>query len=259
MANGVSEKGRVVILDELRGLAVVCMVVYHALFTVGSLFGYAPAVRLFNFFMPAQPFFASLFIFISGICSRLSHSNLKRGFKLLFVALAITGVTVFLLPMISITGCEIYFGILSLLSVSILIFAVLDKAFSKFPAVLGLLIFLSLFVLTYHVIYGYIGVGSARFYIPGAFTLPDWLMFLGLPNNIYSADYFPLIPWMFMFMAGTFFGVWVKQGRLPKFCYKSCIVPLQWPGRHALIIYILHQPLIYGIALAMQALLSAVK
>ena len=30
--------GRITIIDELRGLAVMCMIVYHTLFTLGSYF-----------------------------------------------------------------------------------------------------------------------------------------------------------------------------------------------------------------------------
>ena len=257
MARGAYGSKRVVLLDELRGLAVLCMVVYHALYTLGTLLDYSPALRLMYFFMPAQPFFASLFIFLSGISSRLSHSNFKRGFKLLAVAVALSVVTIFILPLFSLYGCEIYFGVLSLLSVCILLFALVHSPLAKIPVFLGIMLFLFLFFLTYNIGNGYIGISRFRYYLPaGVWNLPDWLMFTGLPTDVYSADYFPLMPWMFMFFAGTYFGIWVSRGALPRFCYRSCIIPLQWLGRHALIVYILHQPVIYLLAVSVQYLLS---
>ena len=76
------ERPRIHFLDELRGIAVFCMVFYHAFYTIGYFFNWGWGLWLLNFFMPAEPFFAALFIFISGIASNLSHSNIERGSKL---------------------------------------------------------------------------------------------------------------------------------------------------------------------------------
>lgn len=81
-------KKRIYLLDELRGLAVFCMVFYHAFYSMSEFFNIAVGTKLLDFFTPAEPFFAALFIVISGISSRLSHNNTKRGVRLLCVALA---------------------------------------------------------------------------------------------------------------------------------------------------------------------------
>lgn len=74
-------KKRIYLLDELRGLAVFCMVFYHAFYSMSEFFGFEIGTKLLDFFTPAEPFFAALFIVISGISSRLSHDNTKRGVR----------------------------------------------------------------------------------------------------------------------------------------------------------------------------------
>ena len=104
-------KARIHMMDELRGFAVLCMVFYHAFYSAAYLLGWQWGKVLLSFFMPAEPYFAGLFILISGISSQLSHSNLIRGLKLLAVAVCVTLVTGFFLP-----DQIIRFGILHLLS-----------------------------------------------------------------------------------------------------------------------------------------------
>ena len=88
-----SNRRRIYALDELRGFSVFCMVFYHAFFSIGEIFKVPFFLSLLKFFMPAEPFFAAIFIIISGISSNLSHSNLSRGAKLFIVAMAVTLVT----------------------------------------------------------------------------------------------------------------------------------------------------------------------
>ncbi|MBR3620982.1 MAG: DUF1624 domain-containing protein, partial [Clostridia bacterium] len=47
------EKKRIFMLDEVRGLAVFCMVLYHAYWVFGDVFGFQAAKKLFVFFTPA--------------------------------------------------------------------------------------------------------------------------------------------------------------------------------------------------------------
>ena len=70
---------RIHILDELRGLCVVLMVVYHALYTLAASFLSPLALKLYTFFYPAEPFFAGVFIVLCGVSCRLSRNNVLRG------------------------------------------------------------------------------------------------------------------------------------------------------------------------------------
>jgi len=236
---------RIHFMDELRGFAVLCMVFYHAFFTLAYLYDQQWGLALFNFFMPAEPFFAGLFIFISGISSDLSHSNLKRGLKLLGVALAVTLVTVLFVPTEA-----IYFGILHFLAVCMILFGLTKSFFNKIPFWWGMAGCVLLYVLTKGISGGYLGFGSGfALQLPSVLYTTDWLVPLGIYDRWFtSSDYFPLLPWAFVFLAGTFFGRFAAAEKFPKFTYKSHMPPLSFMGRHALIIYIVHQPVITGVA-----------
>ncbi|MEG0895397.1 MAG: heparan-alpha-glucosaminide N-acetyltransferase domain-containing protein, partial [Oscillospiraceae bacterium] len=64
-------------------------------------------------------------------------------------------------------------------------------------------------------------------------------------KHFYSADYFSLLPWFFIFISGIGFGKLLKEERLPKFFYNSHIKFLSVIGRNTIWIYILHQPIIF--------------
>ena len=72
-------ENRIHFLDEARGFAVLMMIFYHAFYLLYSVFGLKAAYDLFIFFMPVEPMFAGLFMFVSGISTSLSKSNMKRG------------------------------------------------------------------------------------------------------------------------------------------------------------------------------------
>jgi uncharacterized membrane protein len=64
-----------------------------------------------------------------------------------------------------------------------------------------------------------------------------------------SADYFPLLPWLFVFLFGTWLGGPVRERRLPKWVYDIKPPFLPRVGRQAFLIYLLHQPLLYSITM----------
>ncbi|MDD6174700.1 MAG: heparan-alpha-glucosaminide N-acetyltransferase [Firmicutes bacterium] len=254
METASSSPRRIHLMDEVRGFAVFCMVFYHAFYLIAFLFGTDWMAQVFRFFMPAEPYFAAAFILISGISSQLSRSNLLRGAKLLGIALIVTLATRIVVP-----EETIWFGVLHLLAVCMLLFGALQKPLAKIPFWPGFLLCAVLFFFSCGLAFGavpYLGLPGVpalqlnamspdyRFGFPFGFRAPDFA----------SADYFPLLPWLFMFLAGTFLGRFAKAGKFPEFMYKSRIPFFSWIGRHALIIYVLHQPVIYGIMLLITAL-----
>lgn len=68
------------------------------------------------------------------------------------------------------------------------------------------------------------------------------------PAGFYSSDYFPLLPWLFLFWAGYFLHFCMGRARMEPLRRSVC-APLGWLGRHSLGIYLLHQPVIYGVLL----------
>ncbi len=247
-------KPRIHTLDELRGFAVFCMIFYHAFYTIGVFFNFKIGIDLIRFFMPAEPFFAGLFILISGISSNLSHSNLERGAKLLFISFAVTIVTYFAVGPTEI----IRFGILHMLSISMLAFGLLKKFVNFIPMWVGIIINAILFILTYTISQGYISIPFLYSYaLPTQWYSSGFFYMLGFPDSGFvSSDYFPLLPWIFLFFVGGFVGKLSAAKKFPKLTYEKHIPFFGFFGRHALIIYLAHQPVIFGLCYAVQWVLK---
>ncbi len=247
-----SSNNRIGLMDDLRGFCVFCMIFYHGFLLSFDSFGFVPGIRAYEFFRPVQPVFAGIFILLCGVSCRLSHSNWERGLKLLGVALAINLATILLLPKIHIAGVSfegtaIWFGILNLLSVCILFFALAHKVVDWLPPAAGMYLMLVLWYVTRFVEDGRIGFpGEWEGTLPASWYTHFWTFPLGIHNaQFWSADYFPLLPWLFLFLAGVYFGIYIQNGHVPQFAYKARLGPVNWLGRHALLIYVLHIPCIW--------------
>ncbi|MBQ7385134.1 MAG: DUF1624 domain-containing protein [Ruminococcus sp.] len=221
-----------------------CMVFYHAMFTMGFMFGIKTAQDMFFFFNHISPAFAFAFIMMCGISSTLSRSNFKRSLPILGAAFAVTLVSLFITP-----DAPIIFGILHLLGACVLFYSFTEKLFAKIHPVLGLSVSVALFLLTYNVINGYLGFEALfKINLPQNLYQNNSLSFLGFvrADTAYS-DYFPLLPWFFAFITGTFAGRLLK-GRYPEFMYKQRVPFFTLLGTNAFIIYVIHQPIIYGVS-----------
>jgi len=230
-----SAERRIWEIDFLRGLSIILMVFYHLGYDLTEFCGIRRLLGIeinlsSTFLVVAQYFFAGVFIVLCGISSTLSRSNLRRALKILAVAIVVTVVTYFFNP-----AAAIYFGILHCLGICVLIYGLTlqrTKALTCAAAgafVLGLSVALSAIMKN----------------VPVRF---DWLMPFGITSNtLASYDYFPLLPWFGVFLLGTALGKWAyasKQSFIPKRLPETI---LNTAGRHALLIYVVHQPIILAI------------
>ena len=221
---------RIDIIDALRGLAVILMVFHHLMFDLVEFLG-APSWLfsnpVFNFL---HYVFAGLFIFLSGVSSQFSRSNIKRGAKVFAIAILFTVVTS--LPFVN---EPIRFGVLHLLGFSMIFYGLTRKAWDAIPRAVAPLIYVALIV------------GTAL--LTGLVRLDvSFLWMLGwYPRGFFSADYFPIFPWLFVFLLGTWAGFYVAERKLPDWFYETRIAVFPAVGRKSLLIYILHQPVMYGI------------
>lgn len=237
---------RIYLLDELRGFAILCMVVHHAFLDVGDVLGLAWGYAVFDALCTVQPLFWAIFIVISGICSRLSRNALRRGLLVFGCGLGVTLVTAVLLPLMGIDGAQIYFGILSCLGACMIITGLLMPLIEKANAVMGMVVCAVLFFTVYGISDGTVLFGLVE--LPRALYQYDWLCPLGFySSTFFSADYFALLPWLFLFLFGAFAGKYAKEGRLPAGCYKRRSPFLCLVGRNSLWIYLGHQVVLYAI------------
>lgn len=242
------EKVRYALLDEFRGFLVLCMIVYHGLLSVFELTGLVAADLLFKFFTPAEPFFAGAFITLSGMMCGFSRSNIKRGTQCFLLALAVSAVTVIGSNFLG--RIDIYFGILHLLGFSMLFCAIFNFALKRVNKWVGCIVAVLLFVISYGVPTDYFDFVGIRNIIPGSWYLKEGLFPFGFTTpDFYSADYFPILPWFFLFLLGYYLYKFHFVERFSNIFIPKRIKPLGFLGRHALLIYVIHQPIIYLICM----------
>ncbi|MBN1938355.1 MAG: DUF1624 domain-containing protein [Candidatus Aminicenantes bacterium] len=222
-------------IDFLRGLAIILMVGYHLLFDLGT---FAQVPRFLGFSTDlsttawtfAQYAFAGLFVVLSGISSTLTRSNMRRGLRLLAVSMAVTGVTYAFDR-----NSAVWFGILQCLAVSMLLYgAVFEKKKAAVSAAWGLLVF---------------GLGFALPAFQRAVPIRfDWLLPLGIHSPWFSSfDYFPIIPWLGIFLIGSALGKTVYSSRKSLIRRRLPGTFFNFAGRYSLWIYLAHQPVIMGL------------
>jgi uncharacterized membrane protein len=80
-----------------------------------------------------------------------------------------------------------------------------------------------------------------------------FLLALGIPPyGFMTIDYYPLIPWFGVILVGYGIGS-ITFSRLPhrkKFLVEAKSQKLEaisWPGRHSLLLYLIHQPILIGL------------
>ncbi len=222
-------------IDFLRGLAIVLMVGYHLLYDLGDFVGLEKFLGFTTdlttpAWQVAQHFFAGLFVILSGVSSNFSHNNYRRSLKYLAVAMVITVATYFFDP-----ESAILFGIIHCLGVSALVYGLFfTKSGAMTCLVTGIIIAgLSLLLPQAHRI---LHIDS------------NWLLPLGLHRpDFASFDYFPLIPWLGIFLVGAGLGRLTYASRKSLFSRELRPTFFNWCGRHSLWIYLLHQPVILAI------------
>ena len=236
--------GRYALLDELRGLDLISMMLYHACWDLIYLFG-----MWMNWYTswPGHLWQQSIcwvFILLSGFCVPFGCHTLRRGAVVFGAGALVTAVTLLFMP-----EDRVIFGVLTLLGTAMLLTGLLEPLLKKVPPAVGFAAAAVLFAVTYHMPDGYLGLGGLHFLLPSELYANYFTAFFGfLPWNFYSTDYFPLLPWLFLFWTGYFLHGLVGRERMEVLCSSVC-PPLGWLGRHSLLLYLLHQPVIYGVLL----------
>lgn len=235
---------RFVEIDLLRGIAILMMILYHILFDLWF-FGIAFIDVLNGFWRYFALTTATLFIALAGLSlpisyerrrSRLSGTSLfldfaKRGGKVFFFGMCATIAT-----WLFIGDGFIVFGILHLIGFAIIV-APLFLRLGRWNIIPGLLIILA-------------SVPLSR--IAG----PYWLVWFGVhPSSFYSVDYVPVVPWLGVVLIGMAVGFLLYPGGKRRFKIAlpetKTLDAVCMMGRNSLVIYLIHQPIIVAVLLAM--------
>jgi uncharacterized membrane protein len=224
-------------IDATRGIAILMMVLFHTVFDL-NFFMILPVTISTGFWRWFAMATASLFLLVVGISLVVSHARSAAtlsGFaltkKFLFRGTGIfaLGLLVTLATWLYLHEGFILFGILHLIGFSVML-SVLFFRFGKYNILLGLLFI------------------AGGFFI-GALQGPVWLLPLGIyPASFTSVDYTPLIPWFGAVLVGLGVGEFLYSGGVRQFTVPHLpdriVQPLSFLGRHSLVIYLVHQPII---------------
>ena len=190
--------GRYALLDELRGLNLVSMMLYHACWDLVFLFDmnmrwYAGTPgRLW------QQSICWVFILLSGFCVPLGRHMLRRGTVVFGAGAVVTLATLVFMP-----EGRVIFGVLTFLGTAMLLTGVLEPLLKKVMPAVGLAVSAVLFAVCYPVGSGWVGLGGWKLMLPQSLYANYFTAFFGFyPDWFYSADYFGLLPWLFLFWGG---------------------------------------------------------
>ncbi|WP_214019896.1 heparan-alpha-glucosaminide N-acetyltransferase [Methanoculleus sp.] len=224
-------------IDLARGIAVVTMILFHSAFDL-NFFGVLPLDVSDGLLRMLAYLTASTFIFLVGVSFTISYARtsqrldgrdlalkyVRRGLTIFGYGLVITAVTWLFLPSV-----YVVFGILHFIGIAIL----LAPLFVRFDPQNLILASIACLI-----------AGYVTNLVPG----PWPLLWLGIhPASFSSLDYVPLLPWFGLVLVGMACGsLFYPEGRrgFPLPAGPAFARPLDFLGRHSLVIYFLHQPII---------------
>jgi uncharacterized membrane protein len=230
-------------VDALRGVAIMLMVAFHIMFDLDFIGAFSFGLsKEFWFFAPRL--IAAMFIFLVGLSLYISYSRaakkyegrrlfakyLMRGLKIFGLGMIITAVTWIYMP-----DFAIVFGVLHFIGkATIMAYPLMRLGRWNEYLSLGALLLL---------------VGSMLLMTTVSFP---WLLWLGLPPaGFQTLDYFPLLAWFGVVLMGMYFGnLLYKGGKRVLRIRDNQSLPVRFfsfLGRHSLLIYFLHQPVILAI------------
>jgi uncharacterized membrane protein len=230
-----SVRGRVWELDAFRGYSVVIMVLYHLAWDLRT-FGVERFEWLRQTPWPpwqvAAAFVGAHFVFVAGLSWSIRRAlpfreYARPGLRVAAGAALITAITWALTP-----TQVVHFGVLHCLAVTMLFAHPLMRLSPAAAAALGI---------------ATLAVGAYTLSVNVEGVAWVWLGFY--PPDYPTADIFPLFPWAGVAFIGTAAGRWLRLEQAPRFLPPRLAVSgaaraLGFLGRHSLLIYLVHIPLL---------------
>ena len=229
------KKKRIWEIDFLRGIAFLCMVYDHVMYDLNAIFG----VRIHTIDLIGD-FSAVLFMILCGISTTLSRNCLKRGALVFGAAMLLTAVTATVDTLFNMR-LIIVFGILHLLGIAM----ILSFFVKKLPNILILILSVGIYLLKFP-FDNIRDIGNTFF----AFGIHD--------PTFYSSDYYPLIPFLSFVFIGIVIGKVLYSNKESIFPFEIGANPLSFIGKHSLLLYLIHQPIVLVIVFLVLKLMNLI-
>ena len=235
-AEDTAGKPRIHLLDVFRGIAILTVIAYHFSWDLENFNITYLGLLEAPFWLAARTLIAGSFLFIAGFALVLATRNgvnrtrfAWRLGKILVAAAFVSAVTYWQFPQ-----AGVFFGILH----CIVLASVIGLAFIRLPWWVPAVVGVAIAVVDYY---------------PQSWATGDWLLWLGLGGvDVYAVDYVPLVPWL----AGFLWGIAAARLilALPLWEQLAAVEVSGWLGRgirflgrHTLLIYLIHQPILFGL------------
>ena len=234
-------------IDTIRGCALVSMIAYHGCWDLVYLYGFDWAwYRSFGAYVWQQSI-CWTFILLSGYCFFLGRRPVRRGLVTFAAGGLVSAVTAVALP-----ENPVVCGVLTFMGLATLLTVPLKPLLRHIPPQPGLAVSIALFMLVRDVNDGFLGFEGVRIAaLPEGANLFTAVMGFP-PAGFHSSDYFPLLPWLFLFWTGLFLSR-LRPERDDLLLHSIPLITAM--GRHSLLIYLAHQPLLYALMPAVVKLL----
>ncbi|MCH4053961.1 MAG: DUF1624 domain-containing protein [Atopobiaceae bacterium] len=231
---------RVRVFDDARGILILSMVGFHACFDLVNIYGVSIPWYQGIAMAAWRDSISWPFLFIAGCMCAQSRSNLRRSAKYLLVAALIFVVTYA-------TGIvtPISFGIIFCMGACTLLSWLLGKAHLEPKGYLMGIVLIVAFWCLRDMNWGIVHLPGTELTLPSSLYATDWWSWLGFPGPTFaSGDYYPVLPYCLLYLAGTAIGTEWSAAGYPDWAKRRRSRVLEFFGRNTLQVYILHQPII---------------
>jgi uncharacterized membrane protein len=224
------------LIDALRGASIVMMFAYHFSFDLNYFGVVRQNFYRDEFWIVARGCILGSFLVLVGISLALAtrHGLRWQAYCTRLVQIAACAIVVSIGSYLMFPASWIYFGVLHFIAVA----SVLGTAFARLA-------------------WANLAIGAVLIAIGMSTALPlfdhPWLSWFGLmTHKPVTEDYVPLLPWFGVVLIGMFIGKRIFGDALqsPALQWRAggpIGRPLAWAGRHSLIIYMVHQPVLIGV------------
>jgi uncharacterized membrane protein len=220
-------------IDALRGFGLLMMIAYHFTFDLSWMGIVAFDFYHDPFWLTARNFIVTWFLLLVGVslvlarhAQQSTRAFWRRVGLIVFCSLLVSAASYVTFPQTFIT-----FGILHCIAVA----SVLARPLLRWPLVTLLL-------------------GAAIIAAGATLQFPifdtHWLNWIGMmTHKPATEDYVPLFPWFGVVLVGVAAGAWIAGRERAAMRSLGHLAPkwLEWLGRHSLLVYMVHQPVLVGV------------